>query len=122
MERLCSLILPLLLAGCSLSVDEHQDGMNRVENAIVMPAGARPWQEYARYYSVEPDGKIIGIFIIPDNRDRQNKFYNLSAGNRRWVGDYRNLPSIVDGGCGVLTVTLDPKSRKREGPFCNGEA
>ncbi|BBF68971.1 hypothetical protein [Sphingomonas bisphenolicum] len=96
--------------------------MNNIERMLVMPAEARPWHEYARYYSAEPDGKIVGIFIIPDERDRQNEFYNLPAGQRRWVDDYRNLPSINDGGCGVLTVTLYPKSQKREGPFCNGEA
>lgn len=123
MQRLRSLLLPLLLVGCTSSVDEHYEGMmNSVENTLVMPAAARPWREYARYYSAEPDGKIVGIFIIPDDRGGENVFYNLSAGKRRWVEDYRNLPSINDGGCEVLTVTFDPKSRKREGPFCNFEA
>ncbi|WP_145199901.1 hypothetical protein [Sphingobium sp. B2] len=123
MQRLRSFFLPLLLIGCSSSVDEHHDEiMNSVENTLVIPADAHPWEEYARYYAAEPDGKIVGIFVVPDDRDRQNEFYNLSAGQRRWVDDYRNLPSIMDGGCDVLTVTLDAKSRKREGPFCNGEA
>lgn len=123
MRCLPPLFLPLLLGGCSSQVDERRKGMmNNVENMLVMPAEAHPWHEYARYYSVEPDGKIVGVFIVPDDRDRQNEFYNLPAGQRRWVEDYRNLPSINDGGCGILTVTLDPKSKKREGPVCNGEA
>ena len=117
-------MLPLLLLpGCSPSVGEHQTGiMEAVEDKLIMPPDARPWSEYARYYSAQPDGKIIGIFIVPDDPSHQNEFYNLPAGERRWVGDYRNLPSIMDGGCTILTVMFDPHSKKREGPFCNGEA
>lgn len=47
---------------------------------------------------------------------------DLKAGQRRWIADPRALPMIFDGGCMVVHVTFDLKTRKVERVFCNGLA
>jgi hypothetical protein len=44
------------------------------------------------------------------------------AGQSRWFEDYRELPTILDGGCGVVKIIFDPHSQRIESAECYGEA
>lgn len=44
------------------------------------------------------------------------------AGQSRWFGDYRELPTILDGGCDVVTIIYDPRAKQVERAECNGDA
>jgi hypothetical protein len=45
-----------------------------------------------------------------------------AAGQSRWFEDYRELPTILDGGCDVITIIYDPHAKQVESAECNGEA
>lgn len=44
------------------------------------------------------------------------------AGESRWLNDYRKLPTMNDGGCMLIEISFDPRSRKIERVECNGTA
>lgn len=44
------------------------------------------------------------------------------AGQSRWFEDYRELPTILDGGCGMVEIIFDPQLQRIESAQCNGEA
>ena len=53
-------------AGCSQAEASEQELIMRaIESAVQLPAGAKPLQEYSRNYASLPDGKVIGIYVLP---------------------------------------------------------
>lgn len=86
--------------------------MDEVEKSIRLPPGADRLQEYGRYYAYGSHSDVIGIYA--------GRFMGKKAG-RQWVSAADRLPHISDGGCGVVNVKLDIKSKHVEA-WCNGEA
>jgi hypothetical protein len=43
-----------------------------------------------------------------------------AADESRWFDDYRELPTILDGGCMQIEIIFDPRSKQIESAECNG--
>lgn len=43
------------------------------------------------------------------------------AGQSRWFDDRLELPAVNGGGCGVVTIIYDPRSKQIESAECNGD-
>ena len=112
-------VLAASLAVSCLSTESasQRATMDAVERGLVLPQGARPWGEYARYYYVGSDDEVVGLFV---RRVDPNPPFNLGHGKRRWVAK-GELPIIYGGGCGVLTVLYRPETKLRLGPVCGGD-
>jgi len=86
--------------------------MDRIEARIVMPAGASPLTLYGRYYAWEPrdDGvrKVLGTYVRGERPERH------------WVRQ-NELPLVLDGGCGIVTLTYDPDADRIERVECNSD-
>jgi hypothetical protein len=108
------------LAACSSASDRRHDQlMQQVEERVRLPKSAEGLERHARYYVA--DGKrIVATYITLV--DPENRYYNLPAGQRRWLDDHRNLPAISDGGCSIVNVLYDPKAPSSPEAFCNGVA
>ena len=53
-------------AGCSQQQASEQELIMRaIESAVHLPAGAKPLEEYSRNYASGPDGKVIGVYVLP---------------------------------------------------------
>ena len=59
-------------AGClQAQASEHELIIRAIESAVQLPAGAKPLQEYSRNYASLPDGKVIGIYVLPITSEPQ---------------------------------------------------
>src|SRR5260221_8208949 len=80
----------------------------RVERVVVLPRGASPLGRYARYYSLETvDGRavIVGYYLLGEAEPGIH---------------YGNSPvTVMDGGCGVVTVVFDLRSNTVSSAYCN---
>ena len=89
--------------------------MDRIERDVRLPEGAGALATYARYYAWQqrPDGarKVVAVW--------QNLTGEPPA--RHWVTE-RGFPVIMDGGCGVVSLTWDVATQRIEHIACNGEA
>lgn len=47
---------------------------------------------------------------------------SIKSGQRRWMSNETSLPVIEDGGCSVINVIFDPRTRKVKWVACNGFA
>jgi len=89
--------------------------MDRIEREVRLPEGAGALSSYARYYAWQqrPDGarKVVAVW------------QNLTgeAPVRHWVTE-REFPVIMDGGCGVVSLTWDVATQRIESVGCNGYA
>lgn len=53
-------------AGSSQEQTSEQELITRaIESAVQLPAGAHLFEEYSRNYATLPDGKVIGIYVLP---------------------------------------------------------
>jgi len=126
--------------------------MDEIERKVRLPAKAGPLDAYGRYYAFDGKAKVQARYVLPPEPmtpdplpadwgceemamlgnsvtsrevpcgpDPDMRRY-LKAGQRRWVEDHKAMPMIFDGGCMVMHVTFDLKSRKFEHVFCNGSA
>lgn len=86
--------------------------MNEIEALIKLPTGAEPLQEYSRYYAYGRDGEVIAIYAGR---------YLSKKSEQRWLRNCRRLPMIMDGGCGVVNIRFDIRSKKTDA-WCNGDA
>ena len=113
MRWLCILSSLLLMTACS-SADEQRQTMlmNEVETLVRLPNGAEPLNEYSRYYTYGHEGEVVAVYAGR---------YLATKPERKWVTDSRKLPVIMDGGCGVVNVRFDIRSKKAV-TWCNGEA
>jgi hypothetical protein len=50
---------------CSGQTSEQTAIMRAIEAAVVLPEGASALDDYSRNYALQPDGKIIAVFVIP---------------------------------------------------------
>jgi hypothetical protein len=88
--------------------------MARIEREVRLPPGAGALATYARYYAWR-DGK--------DGRKVVAVWQNLTGERpgRHWVTE-RDFPVIMDGGCGVVSLTWDVATARIEQVACNGYA
>jgi len=42
--------------------------MRHIEAAVALPEGARPLEACSRNYALQPDGKVIAVFMIPHEK------------------------------------------------------
>lgn len=57
-----------LLSGAACSQEqasEHELVMRTIEAAVKLPAEAKALDKYSRNYALRPDGKVVGIYVIP---------------------------------------------------------
>ena len=60
-------------AGCSQQQASEQELIIRaIESAVQLPAGAKPFKAYSRNYASLPDGKVVGIYVLPRTTDVQS--------------------------------------------------
>jgi hypothetical protein len=110
----------LSLAACSSAAERrHVQSMQEVEERVRLPKGSERLDQYARYYANDRD-RVVATYIMLV--DRENRYYDLPVGQRRWLDDRRNLPAISDGGCSIVNVVYDPKAPSAPEAFCNGVA
>jgi hypothetical protein len=143
MFRAIALIALTALLGCS-SPPNDAKLLDEIESRVQLPDGARPLADYARYYSIGPDGKVIGVYLVPMVIDYEasdiscgdatddfeikevpcpqeaDPVNGLLAGQRQWIENHEQLPVIDDGGCDVITVIFDQIDRTFSKVFCNG--
>ena len=112
----------LLLAACSSAAEiQQRRTMEEIEKQVQLPAGAEKLEAYARYYAMDRN-RVVGRYIARSLVDPENVYYDLPAGQNRWIADHRNLPLISDGGCSVVDVVYDPAKQRVEQASCNGVA
>lgn len=138
------------MIACSKSEDQtHAALLDEIERQVQLPKGANSLGEYARYYAYDAQRKIVGVYLEPSESDAREAgeqceelevslkgdlashvvpcppttigLHNLKAGERRWDYDYRQLPSVADGGCGIVHVLFNPGTEKVEHVLCNGQ-
>jgi hypothetical protein len=109
------LILPSCISQTVASQADREAALaDEIEAKVVMPVGASFLNGYARFYAATPAGKIVGLYFrgVSDG---------LEPGARRWV-PAKALPGVDDGGCAVVNVVFDVRTRKVEQAACNGRA
>ncbi len=129
----CSFVMPVLVAFTLISCgedsktkpapmpDKVQTSNSRMENVIadplldeiekkiVMPGGAKHLSHYLRIYVwSQGRSKILGQYELSDSPGRV------------WLKG--EIPSIFDGGCSVINIKFDVRSRLVETVACHGEA
>ena len=94
---------------------EQQALMARIEREVRLPEGAGALASYARYYAWQQreDGvrKVIAFYLHLSGHEP----------GRYWVAE-NALPLILDGGCGMITLSYDVAAQRIEHVECNGEA
>ena len=98
--------------------------MDKIESKVELPEGAGPLDSYARYYTIWPDGMLVGTFTRKiEQRDEDDgcseltesfeiietecpKLADAAIGERRWV-KFDDLPSASDPECGALQIAYD---------------
>ncbi|MGB5723743.1 MAG: hypothetical protein WBM39_04960 [Parasphingorhabdus sp.] len=107
------LVLSILFLGGCAAASERKFSLDQIEDSLILPEGAYPLDEYARYYASNEEGKIVAIYSTFENED---------IGKRFWLDDYRKLPTVLDGGCSVVNIEFDRETQAIDSVFCNGEA
>ena len=92
MDRRFLLPFALGLAGCTPGLD-HRAVMDRIEQAVRLPAGALPLGRYARAYAKVDGRQVVAVYFVPTAGTA------MAAGERRWFDDARRLPRPVGAGC-----------------------
>ena len=112
--RIAPFFILALLAACGAAENQQQAAtMDAIEQQVRMPKEALAFRRYSRFYTAAKSGEVIGTYVASAHND-------LPAGQRRWVKDIYQLPAIDDGGCGIVNVTFDPKTKRVTQVFCNG--
>lgn len=126
--------------------------MDEIERKVRLPAKAEPLNAYGRYYAFGHKGKVEARYLLPPEpltpdplpagwgceemvmlgnelTSREvpcgpdpDMSHFLKAGQRRWFADPEAIPMIFDGGCMVVQVIFDLRTRKVEHVSCNGNA
>ena len=144
MKRLLAIAAVHLLAACTTPEQRERDRLtDQIEARVKLPKGAGRLADYARHYAIDEKGLIVGVYsrgfrwpdpdhaceeLLEDFSTRMvpcpfdSDVDHLRAGQRGWVDHPDRLPSIMDGGCGVVTVVYDPKASKVRDTYCNGHA
>lgn len=113
--------------------------MDRIDEALVLPAKALPLQKYARYYAQKADGNIAIFLTAYTDRQPRSADYGCSemlkngaskdvpcepvtepkAGERHWITIER-MPDASDGGCSIINAVYDPSAQRIVELQCNG--
>ena len=83
-----------------------------LEQSVTLPKGAHRLADYARYYTAESlhHRRVLRGYFVLKGPDTPGSYL-------------RESPVIVaDGGCSVVTVYFDLKTRRVAGAVCNGLA
>ena len=81
-----------------LSDDQMKIEIGYIESHVQMPAGAKPLDQYVRYYAQDKDnGFIHGVYMLADTSQD-------AVGSH--IVDYDKLPVVMDGGCDVIEVVF----------------
>lgn len=126
--------------------------MDKIEQAVVLPEGAKPLHAYGRNYAPSGSNKVVATYLLPTSpldpnegcevmledfnsrlctkkeieefarSDARNVAAQTPVGKRRWYKNTRSLPSINDGGCTQVSVEYDIALRKITRASCNGYA
>ncbi len=95
------------------TADEQRSIMDRIEHDVRLPEGAGPLAAYGRYYAWQSreDGvrKVLAIYV------------REAGPARHWVAE-NALPAVLDGGCGIVSLSYDVAAQRIEHVACNGEA
>jgi hypothetical protein len=90
--------------------------MDRIERDVRLPQGASPLAAYSRSYAWQQRGdgvrKVVAVY---------ENLTGAPTGRRRWVAE-TDLPLVLDGGCGLISLSYDVASQRIEHVTCNGEA
>lgn len=89
--------------------------MDVIEQQVHLPKDAVALDRYSRFYTEANSGEVIGTYVAGAQS-------GLPVGQRRWVKDIYHLPAIDDGGCFIVNVIFDPKTKKVTRASCNGIA
>jgi hypothetical protein len=68
---ICFIALVTCAACSQQDASENESVMRAIEVAVELPAGARALEEYSRNYAMRPDGKVIGVFVIPRPKEER---------------------------------------------------
>lgn len=156
--RFSIIIAALCLAACSTERDRRAEVLARIaaeealppvvvtdetiraiESRIEMPPGARPIEEYDRYYSgVRLSGRegVQGVLLLRRSFEHVNRgdMAPVEGMANIYRGDADSMPLVADGGCSVVTLYFDLAAQEfvelhREGlsverarAVCNGAA
>lgn len=129
------LVALLIIPSCDEGEEpRHHRLMNEIEAQLILPKGALPMAQYARYYA-EQGGKVHGAYTTEiekrpadfgceefqaDDSTRAMECparADLKPGRRRWVkfGDY---PAVSAEGCRAVQIMYNPKTRSIEYAEC----
>ena len=95
--------------------------LQRIESSLRLPKGAKPLASYDRYYAyaMRKGRKVlVGVFLDPIGLPGIAE----SIPGLHILAKESELPVVHDGGCGVITVVLDPDSPQGADVSCNGVA
>lgn len=94
-------------------VEAFRPTIERLEQSLVLPAGADPMDSYARAWWM--DGHLLhGLLVQP------GMVQGLEAGRVLLPGPPPY--DVLDGGCGVIHVVYNPTPMRVESLVCNGES
>ncbi len=129
MRVLGALMLAIAVLGCATAPsaetpqtplhpttsEVHPDTIAYFEPLITMPRGAQPLEAYDRYYAMERinDRNIVrGVFLVRSSFGGVDRagMTQLAEGSNIYRGAPNDLPTIADGGCGVITIFFDTVS------------
>ena len=105
------------LSGFSQTADQRQEIlMNEIERTVVLSQAymARwsipaPVSSYNRYYAWSDGGRTVeAVYVGLENQP-----------GRRWVR-LKDLPLVLDGGCGFIRVRYDVRAKRVREVICNG--
>ncbi len=74
--------------------------------------------DYARFYAHRIDNKVMAFYSLGDEDIGSKK---RKAGQSYWVS-VDNIPFVLDGGCGYITVIYNKSSEELDSIECNGDA
>src|SRR3954462_9728332 len=84
-----------------MGAEAAQEGlMDRIERVVQMPKGASDLASYSRNYAWHDENGVRTVRGVYD------RLTSNRAGGRRWVAE-RDLPLVIDGGCGIVTLSYD---------------
>ena len=88
--------------------------VREIERQVVMPDGSRPLSEYDRYYAtteLSGLGVITGVFLYRSTHDYRGRGSRAVAGVPHAFTTH-SLPVLADGGCSVVTIIFNLRTRK----------
>ena len=95
--------------------------LHKIESSLKLPKGTKPLGSYDRYYAyaVRKGRKVlVGVFLyslaLPGIAEAVPGLHILEKES--------DLPVVLDGGCTVVTVVLDPDRLQEADVSCNGVA